>query len=73
MGHSVGIEFDRVNKGACRGDCEFNEFNDFDRVVLEPLVPTRSRPGRHDGDLITAICMDAVHGTAQPKARNDAC
>src|SRR6185437_3750268 len=43
------------------------------RLVLESLGTTRPRPDRHDGDLVPAICVDALHRSAQSKARNDAC
>lgn len=40
-------------------------------MVLESLVTTRSWLDRHDGDLVTAICVDAVHRTVEPETRND--
>src|ERR1700742_736543 len=42
-------------------------------VVLESLVSTRSRRGRHDGDLVASICVDTVHRTVEPETGNDAC
>jgi MFS transporter len=41
-------------------------------LVLESLVSTRSRRDRHDGDLLAAICVDAVHRTVEPETRYDA-
>src|SRR5262249_32860087 len=40
-------------------------------VVLESLVSTRARRDRHDGDLQSTICMDAIYRSDQPEARND--
>ncbi len=41
-------------------------------LVPQPLEPTHPRRDRHDGDLQSAICLDAVHRPSQPKTRNDA-
>src|SRR5579871_6148003 len=41
-------------------------------VVLESLVSTRARRDHHDGDLLASICVDAVHRTVEPEARNHA-
>ena len=41
-------------------------------LVSQPLEPAHPRRHRHDGDLQPAICLDAVHRPAQPKARHDA-
>src|SRR6185312_2537278 len=42
------------------------------RMVLESLVATHLGPDRHDGDLVAAICVDAVYRSAQSETRNDA-
>src|SRR5262249_48097590 len=44
-----------------------------DGMVLESLVSTCARRDRHDGDLVAAICVDAVHRAAEPEAGDDAC
>src|SRR5579863_8002922 len=42
------------------------------RLVLESVGPTRPRPRCHDGDLVAAICLDAVYRAAQSEAWNNA-
>ena len=56
--------------GGIHGDS--NRIDRHVRLVLESLVPARSRLDRHDGDLQSAIRLDAVYRAAQPEARNDA-
>ena len=42
------------------------------RLVSQSLESADPRHHRHDGDLQSAICLDAVHRPAQSKARHDA-
>src|SRR4051812_35446411 len=60
-----------VLKGECRYGNSRNEGGRA-RVVLEPLVSTRARPDRDDGDLQSTVCVDALHRAAQPETWNDA-